>query len=203
MARVDILVPTIGRSSLEVAIASAVRQTYRNGRVVIVGDGPQPDARSVARWVQRRWGAVEYRETPERFGHGDGVKHWWLAQDECSEWVKFLDDDDTLHPACVATMMAAAGARVSVVLCEMLMVFTARNGCAARMRIVPGEMQPGAVGTGSMLVQRDRARGIAWPRQPDGDFLFLRELANRGIVERVQFPLYNYHGYRDNNARGY
>ena len=203
MPRLDVLIPTIGRRSLELAIMSACHQTYSNLRVVVCADGEQKDARRLTERMQRFYGAIDYRETPQHYGHGDGVKEWWLNHGDCSEWVKFLDDDDSLHATCCKTMLSRAGMNVVAVLCQMLMVFSLKSGEAERSRIVTGDMAPNHVGTGCMLVQRDKARGITWPRNPYGDFLFLQELAKRGIVERVHMPLYNYNGYRDDRGRGY
>lgn len=198
--RVDVLIPTIGRRSLEMAILSACHQTYRSTRVVVIGDGEQKTARQVVRNMRKLYGAIEYWETPTPYGHGDGVRLWWFRQEDCAPWVKCLDDDDILHPCCLATMMAHVAPGVVAVLCKMAGTYQA-DGIVQRVCTHEPALDVGACGTGQMLVARDAARHCEWPHRADGEVTFMRGMQARGEIRTLRLPLYWYMAYRDNKVR--
>jgi len=197
---VDILIPTTGRASLRQAIIAGQSQSYPDARVVVVGDGPQPEARRI---VETAGGDAIYIETPEHYGHGNALREWWLNHSQCAPFVKFLDDDDWLAPIAVQEMMRHMAPDVVIVACQMLVLKTdyARERCAVS-RICPGTMAPNMIGTGCLLVRADAAAGVRYPLTNDcSDYHWALALSQRGRVVNVPFPLYFYNGYRSNPQR--
>lgn len=198
---VDILIPTIGRRSLEMAILSACHQTYRHTRVIVVGDGEQKTARIIVRVMKKLYGAIHYWETPTPHGHGDGVRLWWLQQEECSKWVKFLDDDDVLHPKCLTTMMPLADKGVSAIMCSMQVAYAAGEVVTRGHTHGIDRLEVGHCGTGQLLVDRDAGKECNWPHRPEGELIFMRGLEAHGKIRTVKAALYWYLAYRDNKVR--
>ena len=107
---VSVIIPTLGRSSLIVAVNSALAQTYPVHEVIVVdasqdglGDGfffldervrVVRAAESVGKQHQQKWTAAENRNIGVRAATG--------------EWVAFLDDDDTWFPEKTSIQLTAA-----------------------------------------------------------------------------------------------
>ncbi len=207
MPRVDVLITTIGRPSLEQAILSGLHQSYENCRVVVVADGPCPEARDIVGWLAERYkahstGRMIYPETPKRFGAGNLAKHWWINSGEASPWIRTCDDDDWIPPDSVKHMMAQVQDDTVLV---MAPVMTIKNfpGRPVRYRVASGQLVPDRCGFGSALFKTEAAQGIPLPHAKAADCKFLQAIAVKGHVGRVNAPMYWYNGHRCDAQRGY
>jgi glycosyltransferase involved in cell wall biosynthesis len=198
MPPVDIVIPTIGRGTLEQAVLAALAQTYAESRVVVIADGPRPEARAMfERQTSGRPGAAIYRETPARFGFGDAVTQWWVDGDECGEWVKVLDDDDWMPQCAVGELMRCAEADAEVVLVTAQMVMIASEaGRIVRTRIVEGDLAPAQIGNGNCMFKRDAAKGLPAAFVMNGDWKRMSAIAAKGKVAKLPYPLYFYIAWR-------
>lgn len=204
---VDVLITTIGRPSLAQAILAAQLQTYSPLRIIVAEDGPHETTPPILAMYQNN-SRVIHVMPPKAFGFGDGVKHWWVNHPDAAPFIKFLDDDDWITPSCVATMMRNMTDALALVTCSVVCVY-APDAFATRSRIIIGNISPGQIGSGCVLLRTQVARGIAWPRVPDSDYHFFSAVAenaakaDRQVWRAIKMPLYFYNAYRTNSARGY
>jgi len=199
--RVDVLITTTGRRSLEQAIVAALHQTYPLTRCVVVSDGTNDKARAIFDYLTRGLGGL-YLETPRKLGAGNRVKYWYLNSEHPSPYVKFLDDDDWIPPVCIAEMMRPIERDPTVVmtLCNVATLFVPGRE-AKRFRISESIFKRGLIGSGAALVSSEAARGVEFPEKPDSDFFFLEKVAEKGRVIHTRWPLYWYNAYRTNKER--
>ncbi|MBE3118828.1 MAG: glycosyltransferase family 2 protein [Candidatus Atribacteria bacterium] len=203
MPSVDVVIATIGRPSLEMAMVSACLQTAEC-RCVVVADGPNAEAREIFDRVQctRRRTQPVYLETPTRLGRGELVHIWYAGQTGAADWLKFLNDDDVLLPQAIELMAGKVADGVTLVTCQMLVNYWRDGHC--RSRIAKGALQPGDIGIGNAMVRTADYRRITYrPDVPDADVYRLQELAAMGDVRAVPQPLYVYNAWRTNAHRGY
>lgn len=110
---VSILVPAFNPRYFAAALDSALAQTWRNLEIVVGDDSPGPEIEAIAR---SRAGAIpiRYERNPVRLRtRGNCVRCFERAD---GEFVKFLNDDDLLAPACVETLVGAFRASPEVTL---------------------------------------------------------------------------------------
>lgn len=204
-AQVDVLIATIGRKSLEQAILATLHQTYPHTRCVVVADGPCQYAYDLFAAIKdAKLGLgrdMIIRETPERFGHGNRVKEWWVNHAEASPFIRFLDDDDWIPPCSVAEMMRPmADPNVVLTICKTA-TLRMRNGRCFRYRLTPGIMKPNFIGCSFVLFRTSAARGVRFPDRPNSDYYWIAEVAKKGRFVHTGFPLYWYNAYRTNAER--
>lgn len=89
---VTIIIPTIGRPTLQRAIDSVLMQTNEGWQCYVEGDGVNP--RDVI--GDPSYGKVLSWKQPH-FRHESDMRNIGVTQAD-TEWVGFLDDDDTLSP---------------------------------------------------------------------------------------------------------
>jgi glycosyltransferase involved in cell wall biosynthesis len=159
----SIIVPTVGRPSLQATLASLVAQPLDPGdEVLVVGTAHA----SVMDFEDR---GVRY--VPCRMGHNWGCTERALGIAQArGTHLGFLDDDDTWGP----------GARAAI---ADAMMQTPTQPVLFRMRYPDGRvlwktplMICGNVGTGMILIPNDRTRLGQWSSRYEGDFDFLRTM---------------------------
>ena len=111
---VSILIPAYNPRFFDPCLASALAQTYDHVEIIVGDDSEGADIRGA---VERRQSErLRYVRNPARLGfHGNFTRLFTRAG---GHYVKFLNDDDVLHPDCVAKMVAAfefLGPRVALV----------------------------------------------------------------------------------------
>jgi cellulose synthase/poly-beta-1,6-N-acetylglucosamine synthase-like glycosyltransferase len=112
---VSILIPAYGARYFERALKSALRQTWPRTEIVICNDHPGSDIGKIIRKFagDRR---IRYRQNRKNLGAtANYEKCYSLAR---GSYIKFLNDDDILEPACVEKMVCgleAFGDRVGLV----------------------------------------------------------------------------------------
>jgi glycosyltransferase involved in cell wall biosynthesis len=117
---VSICIPTYnGARYLEECLESAIGQTHRNLEVLAVDDGSSDDTVSILQRYAQRDRRVRLVQNPSRLGL---VGNWNRCVEIASgDWLKFLFQDDVLHPTCVERMLAASQTS------DQLMVVCRRN----------------------------------------------------------------------------
>ena len=169
--RVAVIIPTLGRPSLQAAVHSVTTQSYEDLEIVVSVDGPP--------------GCIDVRDIPnERNLHlvyGDrqrGPNSARLAGilASHSDYVAFLDDDDRWRPKKLELQMQCAlreisdGANHVVVACRAA-IYDERNdniGIVPRRLLSPDEtvahylfcrqtIRPGETGLGSSMLLFDRS----------------------------------------------
>jgi glycosyltransferase involved in cell wall biosynthesis len=103
MPLVSVLVPAYNPDYLAQALDSAVEQTYGNLQVVVVSDRPGSDVMEIA----RRVGDVRVEVHSNEQNLGSVATYQRCFAIARGEYVKFLNDDDLLHPDCIRRMVDA------------------------------------------------------------------------------------------------
>jgi hypothetical protein len=111
---VSVILPTSGRPELlrERSLPAVLGQSYERLEVLVVGDGAPPE--QVVSDERVRW-----TSTSQRYVYPDEHRHWQAASTLTrnegyrlarGRWLFDLDDDDSLPPEAIATLLAAARA---------------------------------------------------------------------------------------------
>lgn len=109
---VSITIPAYNPKYFAAALDSALAQTYPAIEIVICDDCPDDRIeRHVAALAAPRFPVRYYRNEKRLFGRNNMIKCLNLAD---GEFIKFLNDDDVLHPDCVARMIECFRAHPSV-----------------------------------------------------------------------------------------
>ena len=197
---VDVVIATIGRRSLEQALLAALHQTYPRVRVVVIGDGPCPEARAVYDQIAGQNARAIYRETPERLHrYGNAVKEWWLNGDEVGPWVRFLDDDDWIPPTAVADMVRVVGEETTLVMCAMILLLppefkaSTEDGYWQIRHPRPG-VNHGC--SGMTMLKSEHCKGVAFSADKRGDHYLSGHVARKGDTQIVDKPLYWYNAHQ-------
>ena len=123
---VSIAIPAYNERFFPEALASALAQTYAAVEIV-VGDDSAGDAIRAA--VERAGdGRVRYVRNPQRLGFAGNFTRCFAAAR--GEYVKFLNDDDRLHPQCVEGLAGALRANSAVTLAFSRRVVIDAHGAA-------------------------------------------------------------------------
>lgn len=187
---VDVAIPTIGRPTLAQAILAGAMQTYRPTRVVVIGDGPVPEALEICARARALAGEVKYVETPKMFGHGNPVKAWWIAHAEAAPFVRFLDDDDWIPPESVELMMRAMGPDVSLVVGQFVHFAPGIVSAGSSHRIRGGVCAAHHATTATMLMRTEAARAAAKLATGLDDWARAQALAQVGRVAEIRALVY-------------
>lgn len=104
-ATVTVIVPTHDHpATLDLAVASALEQTFGDLEVVIIGDGVGDDTRDVAAALVATDARVRFLDRPKSPSRSEAVRHEVLVE-TASSVVAYLGDDDLLLPGHVETMV--------------------------------------------------------------------------------------------------
>lgn len=99
MTLITFIIPTIGRTSLQTAINSLYRQTIWDWKAIIIFDGIEPNIEINDPRVKiitcEKSGTSEIAHGHERNNGAGEVRNFGIRTCD-TEWVAFLDDDDTL-----------------------------------------------------------------------------------------------------------
>lgn len=198
--KVDIVIATIGRKSLEQAILAACSQSYHKCRVVVIGDGPCPDAKATVKWLKQRYKKkLIYRETKTRLGgYGDYVKRWWIDNKEASEYIRFLDDDDWIPPNAIRGMMELWTPETTVILCAMLLVFSNSQHTDGKgyWQMRKPALQHRQACSGMALFKTEAARNTNFPDTKFADSSLALDCAKQGEAQITDTPLYWYNAHQ-------
>lgn len=102
---ISVITPTIGRDSLRTMLGSLLPQLSGADEVLVVGDGPQPNAMSILDGVGSR--RVRYWETLPVRNFGNPQRNEAIKSAK-GKYLFFVDDDDIVAPGAVASILRAA-----------------------------------------------------------------------------------------------
>src|SRR5687767_666422 len=162
MTTISIIIPTIGRPILAHLLDETIRQLEDGDEVLVIGDGPQPEARRIAAGRDAR---VRYHETEATRCWGHPQRNWAMDIASASHLVSF-DDDDALVPGALDAIRAAATATP-----DRPLIFRMRHE-AVTLWMTP-RLLPGNVSTQMFVVPNVKARLGRWGSRYQGDFDFI------------------------------
>ena len=117
---VTIVLPTFRRAELlrTRSLPAALAQTHERVEVLVIGDGPDPEAEAIVREAGDE--RVRWTNLPQRYVYPDAERHWLavstLTRNEgyrlaSGRWLFDFDDDDSLPPDAVASLLETARER--------------------------------------------------------------------------------------------
>lgn len=106
---VSIAIPAYNPTYFRQCLESAVNQTYRNLEIIISDDCPSDNIQRITSEFAEYDNRIKYARNPSEdagkdLGHSNYIAS---AQRSTGEFLKFLNDDDYLHPDCVSRMVDA------------------------------------------------------------------------------------------------
>ncbi len=145
--RVTVIIPTYNWSSvLPYSVGSALRQTFNDFELLVVGDGCTDDSEAVVEAVGDE--RVRWVNLPANTGHQSGPNNEGLRQAR-GEFIAYLGHDDLWLPHHLSCVVAAleAGADLAFGITEQIVPGGApgevsRTPAPARLKYVPGEWMP-------------------------------------------------------------
>lgn len=102
---IAIITPTIGRHSLKSMLDGLLPQLSRGDEVLIVGDGPQPNAKSIVDGLASPF--IQYWETPFVGNYGNPQRNEAIAK-ATADYLMFVDDDDTVEAEAIGYVRKGA-----------------------------------------------------------------------------------------------
>lgn len=101
MPRVSICIPSYKPGHFEICLASAVAQTFQDIEIIVSDDCPTD---AIERICEKFPGRVQYSRNPNPGSKNNVIRLINLAK---GDYIKFLLDDDLLHPFCVQYLLEA------------------------------------------------------------------------------------------------
>jgi len=102
---VSILIPAYNARYLRTCLNSALDQTYKNLEIVVCNDNPASDEiQEIVESYTKKDRRIRYYRNAENLGgrgRGNLLRCFELAE---GTYIKFLNDDDVLHPECIERM---------------------------------------------------------------------------------------------------
>jgi len=123
---VSVLIAAYNPRYFEIALRSALAQTYRNIEVVIGDDCPGNEIGTIVARYRHDSRIRYFRNEPGPLGPGEN--HLQCFVRACGEIIKFLNDDDVLHPSCIDRMEACLHSMPSATLVTSHRQVIDRNG---------------------------------------------------------------------------
>lgn len=94
-----------GSEYLEACLASVIAQTHTEIEILIVDDGSTDDSLRIIGQFQAADSRIRLIQNEQNLGLARNWQHC-IAQSR-GRWIKFLFQDDVMHPQCLALMLAA------------------------------------------------------------------------------------------------
>lgn len=117
MAKVTFIIPTVGRETLDLTITSLIEQTNPNWNAIIVFDGIEPNIKC----VDPRIKIMQCEKIGEGVNSAGNVRNYAVQHVE-TEWIAFVDDDDTVSNDYVECLFeeAAKNLELDVIVFRMI-----------------------------------------------------------------------------------
>jgi glycosyltransferase involved in cell wall biosynthesis len=175
--RLTITIPTLGRPSLYKTLHSI----YLGGvssldKVIVVGDGPQPEAvRIVGAFSDRL--PIEYYETVERRVIGGHPQRNFSMEFSTGTHLMFIDDDDAYVPGALTVVRKEVSKHDGKVLIFRMRGMSKRIGYNVLWNTI--ELKGGNVGTPMFVVPNEKGKLGRWKEGPCGDFFFIESTVEK------------------------
>ena len=103
---ISICIPTYnGQKFFEACLDSAIGQTYRDIEIIIVDDCSTDRTWEITKSYAAKYPQIKVYQNEKNIGL---VSNWSRCMElSTGEWIKFLFQDDTLDPDCIAVMVSA------------------------------------------------------------------------------------------------
>src|SRR5215213_5959006 len=140
--RLTVIIPTYNWSSvLPYSIGSALRQTFSDFEVLVVGDGCADDSESVVKAIDDE--RVRWINLPVNAGHQSAPNNEGLRQAR-GDVIAYLGHDDLWLPHHLSCLLAAigAGADIAFGITERIVPGVASAPAPPRLKYVPGQWIP-------------------------------------------------------------
>lgn len=109
---VSLVIPAYNPRYFKEALTSALNQTYRQLEIIVCDDSADELVKGIV--FESSDDRIRYVDNPERLG---GARNYQQCFDLATgEYIKFLNDDDLLHPQCVEMMVRCLHRNPSVTL---------------------------------------------------------------------------------------
>ena len=178
---VSVCIPTYNRAAdVARAITSAQQQTYRDLEILVVDNHSTDDTPSVVAGLAARDPRIRFVRHAENLGLARNFSA--CIAEARRDYIKFLCDDDWLHPDCVARLVGAMGPGVALAACARQLV----NEAHQPIRVAGARRSSGLIG-GEAMMRELFARGnvIGEPTA----VLFRKSDAARGFDVRYEHAL--------------
>lgn len=107
---VSILIPAYNPRYFEIALQSALSQTYKNVEIIVSDDSPGDQIKEIVKKYQN----INYIKNSSPKGGAENYA--FLLSMASGEYIKFLNDDDVLHNCCVEKMVNVLNKNLEVTL---------------------------------------------------------------------------------------
>lgn len=104
MVTLGIITPTIGRGSLRTMLERLTPQLDAEDRVMVVGDGPQPNARIIVEIL--KCPLIRYSEHGPIRNYGNPQRNLAISESK-TDYLMFVDDDDMPEKGSIARIKKA------------------------------------------------------------------------------------------------
>jgi glycosyltransferase involved in cell wall biosynthesis len=164
MVTVSIMIPTISRPSLLDLVGDLLGQLANDDEIIVIGDGPQPQARAMMEG--RDWRIRYFEFGPTRcWGHPQRNVGMSLAD---KDYILSLDDDDRVQPDYLSSVRQAAAECPARPL-----IFRMYHKAGILWQDTRLEMAN--VSTQMFAVPNVKGRLGRWGRRYEGDLDFIKE----------------------------
>ena len=103
---ISLLCPAYKPDFVEEMIASVLAQGYQNWELLLLVDGPPAPSRAAYEALLAKYGSEPRIRAEFQENAGTGITRQRLFEWAHGEYVMFIDDDDTLAPACLGSFAA-------------------------------------------------------------------------------------------------
>lgn len=174
MIRLSVIIPTCGRSTLTATLDSLRLQFTPADEVIVIGDGPQPNAAlTFARSGLRGW----YLQTGHATHNWGNTQRNYGMERAGGSHLLFIDDDDCFLPGALPLFREALAKEPGRI---PIFRFRYPDG---RLVWQVREMVCGNVGTGIFAVPNDRTKLPRWRERYEADFDFLESCSRVWAVD--------------------
>lgn len=184
MIGITVITPTIGRLSLRRTLVSVAEQMGNADEHIVIGDGPQVEARAMCHDFER----VRYIQGPRTNHYGNAQRDVATAQAR-GDYLLFCDDDDRLADGALEAVRDAALATP-----DMPLAFRMQT---SKVTVWHQQiLRPGNVGGGQFVVPRVAVKlplwvnGDEWHQYSDFAYILQAVKAFGGVEWREELILH-------------
>jgi hypothetical protein len=179
------IVPTCGRSSLYATLVSIEKNgSAPTDQVIVVADGPQPEAQFITHALRLRLPHLIYHEHAKVLVHGGPLRNWAMPH-ATGTHLCFMDDDDTYGLGAILRIRERVEKEP-----DRILMFKMR-GLAKRLLYdtlwrTP-ELYQGNIGTPMFIVPNVKEKLGRWGDAYCGDFEFIKTTVDKFGADRVSW----------------